>query len=636
MKFFKKNKISFFTSLLIAGTLITPSGNLFAKEKRFIVENGKQTVNIDFKDLEIVDFIKLVSKIMNKNVLINQNIKGKVDFISNTPIYKDNMFDILLSILHSKGYTIVDTGKFLEVIRSSNVAKFNLPIMNQTNEIYKQIVTEAIHIKNENVDIVASKIRHLISKSAKLITIKENNTILLTDFPSNIATIKNIIKIVEENSENKIEFIKLENIQVKFVFNDISRISKKMFNQKIKKEKMEIIQNKNNNSIILVGVENNLIKMKKIIKSFDVAIEEVDNKFKIIPIKNSEVKTIITVLNSIFSKKKYKDPTLKPTITSDIGNNAIVILGTKDIIKDIEGIIKELDKEKQQVYVKAKIIEISDNKIANIGIKYGIEGGTVNSSGFFSFASSLGGSSIPISSAISSFISTDSMKSGLALGASINFLKTNGAADIVSEPSILCIDNKESSIYVGETISINTGSVISTAGTTNTTTKREDVGLTLKVKPRIANDGKVTLEVSTKLEDIKDITSDAGITTTKREIKTIAIVNDGESVIVGGLIKNKSDKTVSKIPILGDIPLLGKAFRNDGTTKDKINLVIILTPYIIKKSSNLSELRKELVELDKLQRKYNVDFSKIMKDRKNNDNNSILDNNDEMDKTIID
>ena len=197
------------------------------------------------------------------------------------------------------------------------------------------------------------------------------------------------------------------------------------------------------------------------------------------------------------------------------------------------------------------------------------------------------------------------MTSGLALGASISLLNKDGALDIVSEPSILAINNKESSIYVGSTISIKTSSTVTDGGTTNDNYEREDVGLTLTVKPRVSNDNKVTLEIHTILEDVDSTDTVSGnADTTKKEVKTTAIVNNGESVILGGLIEDKEEGTESKIPFLGDIPVLGNLFTHNSTAVRKRRLVIIITPYIIPKSKDLTYVRDQLSQLKNLEDKY--------------------------------
>jgi len=611
-------------TLLLSALLFTTT--LEAKEKVYVVSD-KEVVNINFNDLEVHDFMELVSNILNKNILFHQKIRGKVDFLSTTPVYKEDIFEILLTVLEQKGYTLIDHGKYFELVRTSEASKSNLPIYSPNEKGYlkkQQMITQNIVIEKENVDIVASKIRHLISKSAKLITIKENNSFLITDFPSNIKTIRKAIDIVQENLTHDVKFIQLKNVDVNTIVNDLNRINKQILNQKIGNEKVEIIPNKNSNTLILVGLNRNIEKIEDLIDKMDVEKnEEFEQIIEVVSLKHSEAKKVAGIVNGVAGRKRYTNPTDKPTITADEDNNALIILGGADEIDYVKLLIEEIDKEKQQVFVKARIIEISENRATTIGAKYGVEGGMANANGLFTLGVNTGGPTIAISQALSSAIRIGDLTEGLALGAGIDFLKNNGAADIISEPSILCIDNKESEIYVGRTQSILTSAVTGADSTSQTRNsfKREDIGLTLKIKPRISNNNKVTLDISVKTEDVLDA-SGGGTgqpTTTKREIKTVALVNNGESVVVGGLIKGKVTNSVNSIPLLGDIPILGRLFQHKQDGEDKINLVVMLTPYVVSKNSDLGDLRQQLYELEDVQRKYNENLKKHLESGESSD-----------------
>jgi len=616
------------TTLLLTALLLTST--IDAKEKIYVVDE-QEIVNINFSDLEVQDFIELVSNILNKNILFHQKIRGKVEFLSTTPVYKDDIFDILLTVLEQKGYTLIDKGNFFELVRTSEASKSNLPIYSPKQKGYlhnQQMITQNIHIDKENVDIVASKIRHLISKSAKLITIKENNSFLITDFPSNIKTLKKAIDIIQENLTYEVKFLQLKFVDVNTIVNDLNRIVRKIFNEKITNEKVEVIPNKNTNNLIVVGLQKNIKKIEELVLKMDVEKnEDLEQVVEVVALKHSEAKKVAGIVNAVAARKRYAKPSDKPTITADEDNNALIMIGASNELEYIKLLIKEIDKEKQQVFVKARIIEISENKAATIGAKYGVEGGMANSNGLFTLGLNTGGPTIAISQALSSAIRIGDLTEGLALGAGVDFLKSQGAADIISEPSILCIDNKESEIYVGRTQSILTSAVTGSDSTSQTKNsfKREDIGLTLKIKPRISNDNKVTLDISVKTEDVLDA-SGGGTgqpTTTKREIKTVALVNNGESVIVGGLIKGKNTKSISSIPLLGDIPILGRLFQHHLDGEDKINLVVMLTPYVVSKSSDLSELRHQLYELESIQQQYNDNLKEHLESGGDKEKHSI-------------
>ena len=586
------------------------------------VLSAREQVNINFSNLAIKDFIKLVSKITNKNILISYRVNGSVNFISSSPVYDDELMGILVSVLESKGYSLIQNGSVYEVIRSIDVAKHNAKVFNQGRKLYGSLmVTQAIKVSGENVDVIAAKIRYLISKTAKLMTIKENNTILITDYPKNIETIKKVIKNIDLNNKNIVEIVSIKNAEVKKLKTRLIDISKSLFKQKIVSQKVKIILDDNINGIILVGNKKNVTKLKSIVEKLDVE-SHLAKTVKIFNLKNSDAKSVMASLKEIVSKQKFSDPAMKPNISSSEEINSIIVIGEPIIMKGIKLIIDELDKEKYQVYIQAKIIEINKNNSEALGVKYGFAGGDVSASGLYAMSANFGDKALTdtatktVLDALGSIGS--SAKSVLALGATVDFLEANGASKAISNPSILCVNNKQSSIYVGKTISVSSGKT-AVSGSTTTSYKREDVGLTLKIKPRVSSVDKVTLDVETVLENILDDGSHNATgqpVTSKQEVKTQAILRHGESIIIGGLVKSYENDTVSKVPLLGDIPFIGEAlFSSKSKTLEEDNLVVILTPYVIDKSDKLSKLQKELGVLAEVQKRYNI---KIFEKIKNN------------------
>ena len=479
-------------------------------------------INVNFKDLKISDLVKITSKIINKNILITQEIEGTIDFIPNKPVNKNELIKILYMTLEDKGYTLVEDNDVLRVIKLSEIKK-------------------------------------------------------------------------------ETSLIKLKNIKADFAKKSLDELSKSILNQNL-----SIVENILDNSITLIGEKKDVEYLSKYIKNIDENSVSLKKEVKVINLKNIDASNILKILEDIISKKENIDSVNKPVISLDNESNSIVVMGNTEELLYINSLIKELDVEKAQVYVQARIIEVNDELVNQIGISYGIFAGSANSNGLTAFSSSLNGGSDSIS-LVKEAIGLDipDITSGLALGASLNLLKQNGALDIVSEPSILAINNKESSIYVGETISIKTSSSVTDGGTTRENFQREDVGLTLKVKPRISNETKVTLEINTILEGVKTTQTISGnADTSKKEVKTTAILNNGESVIIGGLIENKIETTNQKVPILGDIPLFGELFKNDISNNKKNNLVVIITPYLIPKTKDITFIRNKLSELKSLEDKY--------------------------------
>ena len=577
-----------------------------------ITLNAREQVNVNFSNLQIKDFIKLISKITHKNILLNHTINGSVDFVSTSPVYDDELIGILISVLESKGFTLIQKGSIYEVVRSTEAAKHNTPVVANNKKVSGSLmVTHSIKIKDENVDIVAAKIRYLISKTAKLMTMKETNTILITDYPQNIKTIQKVIKDINSKNKMVVKVIPVKFAEIKKLQARLIDIAKSIFNEKIIFEKVKIIIDDNTNSLIVIGQKENVTKIETLIKQLDKE-SSIANGVEIFHLKNSDAKGVLASLNAIISKQKYSDPSMKPNISSSSEINAIIAIGEPTVIKGIKMIIDELDKEKYQVYVKAKIVEISKNKVEELGMKYGFGGGAGETSadGLYAMSANIG------TLGDSALALGTSAKKSFALLGTLNFLETKGASKSVSNPSILCINNQQSSIYVGKTISVQTASTIGTTGLPTASYKREDIGLTLKIKPRVSSKDKVGLEVEVILENLQAPDSEGNPVTTKQEVKTQIILRSGEDILIGGLVRNYTLKTQEKVPFLGDIPWIGDwLFTYNKEDKIKDNLVVILTPYVIDKSEQLSSLQKNLGDLANLQDKFNIEILNKMESR---------------------
>ncbi len=356
----------------------------------------------------------------------------------------------------------------------------------------------------------------------------------------------------------------------------------------------------------MINEENGIYKIIKIDNYYE------DRDLEYIKIKNLDVLNLINLLNKIIDNKEFFTKNLKPMISYEKESNSLLIAGAKTDIKILKEFIKKIDVVKNQIYVKAKIIEISETKTNQIGIEYGLAGfNKYSSSTLSSFSSSLNSLSnnaISLSEFSSYGFDIASLSKAISLGATINFLKQNEAVDVISEPSILCVNNKSSSIYVGETKSFKTGQTTNETGTSESF-KREDIGLKLTVKPRIS-DNKVILDINTILEDAKESVSTENLDTSKKEVNTTVILNNGESVIIGGLIKSKNFQVDSKIPILGEIPILGTLFKNEQFINDKINLIVVITPFIILKDSSLTTIKEKVDKLSSLE---NIYMNRIVK-----------------------
>ena len=376
--------------------------------------------------------------------------------------------------------------------------------------------------------------------------------------------------------------------------------------------------------------EKNVLRIIK----FDNLKYKSKNIVKVIYLKNAEAINIFKLISEMINQKKVIKDFPRVSISMDEESNSIVLMGNKEKIEDLTSLIDKLDVNKEQIFVQAKIIEISENLTKDVGIKYGLQGFHSSGSVLSTFSSSLNDGSIFDIGLLSNYgFDISSMKEALSLGMSLNLLQQNGAVDIISEPSLLCINNKESSIYVGETISIKTGTTTTSSGIPTDTYNREDIGLTLKVKPRISNNKKVLLKIHAKLENVDQISAlSTNPNTSKKELITSAVVNNGETIILGGYIRAQKEIIKNKVAFLGDIPVLGELFKHKKEFNDKINLVIIITPYIIPQTKGVSYIRNKLSQLKSLEERYTKDA--ILKLSQSKFKNKSLSNQQSHDKRV--
>ncbi|WP_434656764.1 secretin N-terminal domain-containing protein [Sulfurimonas sp. NW9] len=422
---------------------------------------AREQVNVNFSNLAIDDFVKLVAKITHKNILMNYKINGSVNLVSSAPIYDDELMGMLVSVLQSKGYSLARNGSYYEIVRSSEVARSNADVVKPNQKVSGSLmVTQAVKVEGENVDIIAAKIRYLISKTAKLMTLKESNTILITDYPKNIETIKKIIKDIQITNNSIVKLVYIKHADAGKLQARLLDISKSIFNPKVVSDKVNIIFDENINGLIVIGNKKNVAKIEDLAKKLDVE-SNISRSVEIYSLKNSDAKNVIKTLKEIISDKTYQGLTTKPNISSSEEINAIIAVADPEILKGIKVIIDALDKEKYQVYVQARIININKNNAESLGMKYGFAAGDVSASGLYAMSANFGDANLQnlASTQIINYLGAigSGAKSALALGATLDFLQSHGASKTISNPSILCVNNKQSSIYVGKTISIISG-----------------------------------------------------------------------------------------------------------------------------------------------------------------------------------
>ena len=550
-------------------------------------------IELNFINTPISQLTQLISKLTGNNFVSNGEIPGNFTFVSQKPIAKKNLMSVYQMILRTKGYMIVnheDKGFFM-ITRNKNPQSENIEFNIKENNY--EIKTEVIYLKYFKPSKIKGIIKPYFTTSGKVVADDQLGFIMLTDYYDSIEKIKKIIRTVDKPKSLQLHWVKLQNVNIKNVFPQI-KILTKLVSEQYRKV-ITVIDDKSSNTVIISCEGDEYKEITRLIKKIDKEAKRNLNS-SVIYLKNSKAADLVKIIKDM-EKVRYEKGEIKDmeriSISHDVSLNSIILMGEKSIINNYKSIINNLDKPKKQVYVEAQIIEINEDKAKELGIKFdNLLAGETGANGAWATNVNVGQGSFPTLTLLSQTgASLSDVKRGISIGAAINLLQEKGASKILSSPKLLCLDNQESSIYVGKVSPIKTTDAINNATTTVPASyKYKDIGLTLKIKPQIMSDGKVRVDIFTKLEDIINESSVEGNlpTTTKREIRTTSIVNDGDDIVIAGLIRTKTTNSKSQVPLLGDIPFLGSLFRSKSTSSERVNLLVILTPTVINSVYDLS------------------------------------------------
>jgi len=357
----------------------------------------EETINVNFQDLELADFIENISKITQKNILVDEKLNGKVNFITQKPIKKSSLIQLANSILATHNLALVDLGDFYKVVKHNEAAGEGLAVSESV--MGDTMRTVIFPLKYTNAMLIRAQIRPLLHKNAQVLSFK-NNALSITANPVTLQAIKKLIDAIEDSGTKGSIFVKLKNASAKTVQLNVDLMAKKLFDQTIESEKVDVMADEASNTIILVGQKDNVNRMVNYVKKLDIEGEGTEQKMYVVPLKNSNVEEMEKILSKVIAqmngvavansavkgKGANNAEAQKAMVVSDVERNALILLATPEQIKNIRDTIAKIDVEKPQVFVKAKIVEINNNIARELGIRYGFEGGRITSNGLYSLA----------------------------------------------------------------------------------------------------------------------------------------------------------------------------------------------------------------------------------------------------------
>ena len=595
-------------------------------------QEGSFTLNL--KNADIQSLIQTVSRQSGRNFVVDPRVKARVTVISSTPLNADELYETFLSVLQVHGYAAVPTGDLIKIVPDVNAKQGPVPEYNATTSEADQLVTQVIKVQNVPAAQLVPILRPLVPQQGHLAAYAATNTLIVTDRASNIARLIEIISGVDRPDNDEVELVSLQHATASEIIRILQSLQSRSGQVDGTPGSVRFAADERTNSILLSGEQSARTRMRGIIMNLDTPVKSGGNT-RVVYLRYANATDLITVLTgvsagqaqigtdggddggggaaaapsvdangvqvpqqpavptaSLIPRTQQDDGRPNVDIQADEDTNALIITAPPDAMRSILAVIEQLDIRRAQVLVEAIIAELSTNNSSQLGVNFAIDGSNEDRPLAFT---NLGGATQALIGTIASEGTSLTGGLSLALGRfgsdGINFgvllsaIASDSDNNILSTPTLVTMDNQEAEIVVGQNVPFVTGTQLSSSNDNPfTTIERQDVGISLKVKPQINEGDNIKMEIEQEVSDVSNtsVTGATDITTNTRSVKTTVLVEDRQTLVLGGLIDDQVNETHDKIPFLGDIPFLGSLFRFKTSSNSKRNLMIFLHPTILR------------------------------------------------------
>lgn len=587
---------------------------------------------VNLKDADIKAFISQVANITGYSFVIDPRVKGKVTIISDTSMSKNEVYEMFQSVLGVHGFAAIPAGRVVKIVQQNDIKQeggMPTAIRSQKSE---KLITQVIQIKDTPALDLVPILRPMVAKYGHLAGVKSANALIITDHASNVRRIEKIIERLDGSGVSELEVVQLEEAWVGDIVGILTSLDPDKVSEGGKGKgvsgvagRIRVVADERANRLIIQGEKSARDRVKELIATLDQP-SKFSGKASVIRLQHADAKEMAEMLKSLMGEvKDEKGKTQvagKVSIHADQGLNALVVRAEPSLMSEIKDIVSQLDIRRAQVLIEAAIVEVTGSIDERIGVQGAVADTNDGDTPLLATDFSDAGSSL---SSLIAGIQTGvpSISSGLTLGGIgqdgdnefaflIQALESVNNTNLLSTPSIMTMDNQEAEIIVGQNVPFVTGSTSSTSNSNPfTTIQREDIGTTLKVIPHVQDGKFVRLEVEQSTESVEPtaVEGQADLITNKRSIKTQILAENGEIVMLGGLIRDAVQESQSKVPFLGDIPILGWLFRSSSEVQVKQNLIVFLKPTVVlSKEDNADIARRKYDGI------YDIDLSELLGD----------------------
>ena len=564
---------------------------------------SQETYILNYEDVDIKKVTQDIAQFSKKTIILDPRVKGRISIYSNANLNRNQVWDVYLRTIQVNGFSAISEGGFVRIVPDNEATRDNNISSISSSGDYQ---TSVIPLENRSIEEVMPMIKPITGRQAHLSSISSINSILIVDRVSNVERISKLISDLDKNNSAIISIIKLTNLSSI----EAARILEKLKSQNNPTlSKFVAIPFTPSNSIIISANEYVTANINQTLKSLDRDVKS-DDSIDVVYLKYAKSSDIAAILNSISGSFMSDDDGIKTVITHHEKTNSLIISSAEANLATIRNIISQLDIRRAQVLVEAIIVELSETAANSLGVETIFNGtdkdsvpiGVTRFGGSGPDLLSIVGSAADetdvnlSSTASASLLNTQGLIAGfgdLTPGKDnfvgiINAITQDSNSNILATPSLMAMDNELATSIIGQEIPITTGESL---GTNNSnpfrTTSRQEVGIKLEVTPQINEGSSVVMQIKIEVSGVAGVPmSGIDIITNKRAIETTALVDNNQIIVLGGLVDEDTQDSVSKVPVLGSVPILGRLFQSSSKTTVKKNLMVFLRPTIITDSQS--------------------------------------------------
>ena len=563
---------------------------------------------LNYEDADIKKVSQDIARFAKKTIILDPRVKGKITIYSNASLDSDQVWDVYLRTIQVNGFSSVADNGVVRIVPENEATRDE----NDVNDEKGNFLTSVIPLVNRSAAEILPMIKPITGRQSHLSSIPSINSILIVDRLSNVERIRALLKDLDKDNSAKISIIKLDNL---------SSIEAVRILEKLKAQNNPTINNfvaipfSPSNSVILSANSTITSNIQKTLTSLDADVKA-DKSIDVIYLKYAKAEDISTILNSVSDRFAASPDGIKTVITHHEKTNSLIVSSEESNLPGIRNLISKLDIRRAQVLVEAIIVELSETAAQNLGIETLYTGDGEVPIGITSYdvgsgpdllaiagsAASDGADATLSQLATSSLLGSQGLVAGFGdfTGAGnfagiLTAVANDQNSNILSTPSVIAMDNTESKLLIGQEIPITTGESL---GSSNVnafrTTSREEVGIKLTVTPQINEGSSVILRIEQEVSSVAGTyASGVDLITNNRTIETTVLADNGQIIVLGGLIDEDIQENISKVPLLGSLPVLGKLFQSSSTQVIKKKLFVFIRPTILIDSDSINELSAE-------------------------------------------